>query len=192
MSIDTIQTNLGHFTILGPFNWSQSGATADWGVTLDSGNWDNLKDVPKNDSTTAQYTGPSGKAGGVSCHDGAYDGPLNNADVDGTIIGAEWIWRVRKVVLNPSFKGMYGASTSASTDNTADTPNFTLSTSFQNFRIVKDASDANVPTTSEFFQIGVKKGGGGIMRPADMWPFLLHQEPVVSAEKDAMFHSCDF
>ncbi len=185
MAIDTIQTRLGTFTILGPFNWSQSGQAADFGTSLASGSaWDDAKEVPANDANMATYLGGGvSKSGGVTAHDGAKPGPKGSEDiVNGTIKAVKWGWRAKKSTSSTQvFKGMYGKTTVAATDNTVKTADRTLTTTFQNWWTIEDAGDANAPTKTDWFQIGMEKRtnfSSAALQVGEMWTFILHKEPA--------------
>lgn len=190
MSIDTINTRLGNFTILGPFNWSQSGTSPDFGPTsLLVGVWDDTKEVPANDTNSAWIDGGGmSRSGGVTAHDGAKPGPKGSeAIIDGTIVATKWGWRAKKATSSTQvFRGMYGKTVVAATDNTVDTANRTLTTSFQNWWTIEDAGDANAPTKTDWFQIGMKKltnFSTAHLQMGEMWTFILHQEPVVEVDE---------
>ncbi len=173
-------TLVGHYTVLGPFNWSAPGAAGDFGDDLDSfTDWDNVKDVPKDDGTVATYT-TGIQSGGVTAHDGALPGPKGSESLfDGTILAAKWFWRARKFGFQAiKMKGKYGKTQSVSTDNTTTTAEVTLTTSLQDIWELKDASDANVPGKDDWFQMGFEKTvSAGAVYVSEMWPFILHQEP---------------
>ncbi|KKN11048.1 hypothetical protein LCGC14_1030490 [marine sediment metagenome] len=185
MAIDTLQTRLGTFTILGPFNWSQSGTSPDFGPTsLNAGVWDDAKEVPANDTNLARYSGGgTSKSGGVTAHDGAKPGPKGSESiVDGTIKAVKWGWRAKKSTSSTQvFKGMYGKTAVAATDNTVKTADRTLTTSFQNWWTIEDAGDANAPTKTDWFQIGMEKRtnfSSAHLQVGEMWTFILHKEPA--------------
>ena len=188
-------TLVGHYTGLGPFNWSQSTAAGDFGDDLNTGDWDNTKDVPLDNSTTADYSGSAIRGGGVTTHDGARAGPKDNTDFDGNILAAKFFWRARTVFGSKTFKGKYGKTTVVATDNTTLTGAFAITSSFRDFWVIKDASDADVPGKDDWFQMGFEKpsGAGTAMRVSEMWPFILHQEPVIAVtEQPAIFMGCNF
>lgn len=198
MAIDTLDTRLGPYTVLGPFNWSQSGTAPDYGPTsLNAGVWDDTKEVPLNDTNYAQYSGGgTSKEGGVTAHDGAKPGPKGSESIiDGTIEAVNWGWRAKKssAVATQKFKGKYGKTTVVTTDNTVKTANRTLSTSMRNWWIIEDAAGANAPTITDWFQIGMEKTqnfSSSHLQMGEMWTFILHREPEVE-EQQALFFGCN-
>lgn len=175
-------TRVGPYTVLGPFNWSQPTDVADFGDDSDLGDWDNVKETPINDSNIAGYNDL--RDGGVTTHDGAFSGPKDNAYIDGTIIAAKWFWRFKRTFGfgTQEMKGKYGRSVGAdtSTDNTTDTTAQTLTTSWQDLWVLKDATSPNVPSKADYFQVGFEKSAGaaGSLDISEMWPFILHKEPI--------------
>lgn len=189
-TIDTNNTRLGRYTVLGPFTWNHATAAGDYGVNLSRGNWNNTKDVPANDATRAEYSGES--SGGVTAHDGAKPGPKGSeAVIDGNIVAAKWGWRAGKSGSGTSkFRGKYGKSTSTSIDNTVLTAERTLTVAKQNYWEIEDAGDANAPSKTDWFQIGFKKttvSSPPNLQVSEMWTFLLHQEV-----EPAVFFGCNF
>ncbi len=199
MAIDTIQTRLGSFTVLGPFNWSQSGSAPDFGPdSLNSGNWDNTKEVPANDANLAQYNGGGlSRSGGVTAHDGAKPGPKGSESIiDGTMKAVTWIFRAKKST-SSSQKVMfkYGKTTGdppiVTTDNTVETAEQTLTTAMKNWIVIEDADGPNAPTINDNFQMGMKKTvnfSSAALQVGEMWAFILHQEPPSGAMPMAMDH----
>lgn len=190
-NIDTNDTRVGPYTVLGPFNWSQSTAAGDFGTALSTGNWDNVKEVPLNDSNKASYSSAAG--GGVTAHDGALPGPKGSESIfDGTIMAAKLFWRFKRTggFGTHKMKGKYGKTQSVTTDNTTYTSEWTVTSSWQDVWVLKDASDANVPGKEDWFQMGFERtsGAGGSHEVSEMWPFILHQEPPSGAMPMAMDH----
>lgn len=181
-AIDTNDTILGEFTVLGPYEHDNTGQTADFGDATNSGNWDDAQEAPHNDANNIRYTNTGGTEGGCTTTDTTNGGPKDDSRALGTIKGASWIWRARNQGFsgNQNLIGLYGASNSESTDNTVDSSTFTLSGTYQNFLVFVDDSDSNCPLKTEWMQVGMKKTHSGPtnkdLRVGEMYCHVLHQE----------------
>ncbi len=131
-------TLVGHYTVLGPFNWAASGIAGDFGDSLTAGRWDYLKDVPLDTSRVGIYSN-NGYGGGVTAHDGALPGPKGSESLlDGTILAAKFFWQFKRTggFGTHIMKGKYGKTSSVTTDNTAYTPEWTVTTSYKDYWVL--------------------------------------------------------
>lgn len=198
-NIDTNETWGKEYVVM-YYDFADGDATGDFGDALNAGIWDDMHEVPKNDANNGKYTGND--EGGCTTHDGATrTGPLGDSDVDGTIIGAAWGWRMKRdgsPIGRSTFKAKYGANNVVGADNTVSV-NYQLrggATAWSNRFIFKDATDGNVPTKIEYFQQGF--GRAFAMETAnvfcgEMWSMLIHEElPPVPSEANVIFYGANF
>lgn len=184
-NIDTDDSILGVYTVLGPYQDQNNGATGDFGDALNVGTWANVGQTPVNNTDDARYTVNALREGGITTHDGNRSGPKGDKRLAaGNIKGAQWIWKWKKSgdAFPRGAKLKYGATTVVTTDNTTQTVVLVPPTSFEIRRIILKETNTNVPTKDEWFQIGFQARSLSdfftvsiIM--AEQWAFLLVQEP---------------
>lgn len=187
-NIDTNATFFGRYTVVGPFQDTNSGAAADYGDAADTGTWGNAGETPANAANLMGYNvravGLALRNGGISTDDGARPGPKDDSRINGIIRGASFMFWAEKqsgsATTRVQFK--YGATSSASTDNTSNTGNIILTTTPSIKRVILPETDGDVPTSSEWFQLGMKITNT-VTAPqfarADLleaWGFILHEQ----------------
>lgn len=190
VNIDTEDSVLGLFTVIGPYNNSNQAAAADFDDTLEGGRWDDTQDVPAVDGDLAVYNVKSGDThhtGAVNCDDGtAREGPKGDTRIDGTLIAQSGIWRAKKNNNRATvdYYGRIGASPDLGGDGTAEYSLGTLTTSFQNFQKILGGISSDM-MKNNYAQLGFRVDAtfghpfiATACQTSGMWCFFLHQEPA--------------
>lgn len=147
---------------------------------LDQGVWQDLGETPlSSDATEPGYTG-SGQTGGSVLTDDTQSGnnfrpgPSGDSNIDGTIIGAKALFRLKRSTGGPT--GMLTCLGNSS-DGTPVSFAADVTTSFTNFFFLETGTA--VPTNSEFFELGLlKMTGPQDFTAEEIWAFLLHVPPT--------------
>ena len=184
-TIDTDDTRLGRYYVLGSYKSASHGTAGDFGDALTTGTWDNAQETPGLDANVAAYTpvGITSKQGGVSTDHATppNGGPNGDTRLTGEIWGAKWAWRWKALAdvglgFRPFFAPKHGKTDpgSVGTDQTTTGASLEGDGTFQNLSIVSQAP----PTAGQYFQIGFKADAsvaehGGAVTVADMWTALL-------------------
>lgn len=147
------------------------GGATELGDALDTGTWGNASETPVNETNTAEYTASGALSGGMSTSTGSRAGPNGDADIDGTIQAGKWsYWLKRGGGGSTTHNIRYGNSG----DGFATDEVVSLGTGFALFEHVSELA-AQVPTSSEYFYIGMSKASGNRdIIAADMWAQVLH------------------
>lgn len=188
-NIDTEDTILGPYTVLGHFVSGLTGITPDIGDDLRSGfPWEDCEETPVNNTNRAIYelVAETDKEGMIRLNDGTTGGPKGNADVDGTIKAGKWVWRWQGTApsfgLDTGFLGKYGREVNPSTDSTVYTARQQGVGSSVNFNVVElgNGSPSNVPSKDDFMQMGFKAENTFLVTRnilcREMWGMVLHKE----------------
>jgi hypothetical protein len=158
---------LGDWSVL-KYNKTDGGAT-DQGSTLDSGTWADASETPFNGANTARYTDNAGKSGGMRTNSGSFSGPSGDADVDGDVVAAEYVF--------VALKGNGGGATDLQYGNSADgmtAAGASLTNSAAVYLYPSEAATI-VPTASEFCELGMSNTASADVVIVDAWCMVLVQ-----------------
>jgi len=155
-------------------------ATPDFGDALEAGTWGDCAETPHNDSNYAQYVSinQSGVVQTDSTAGGMTPGPKGDARLTGTILGCAFTtrWSADPLIVDNTFLFNRGAGDGS--DGTAQV-DLGTSSSVSVRHEVFDASNANCPTATEYFQYGMESAGflSADVRLHECWCSLLHTSP---------------
>lgn len=204
-NIDDEETLLRDYSVLGPYNDANEGATGGFGDALDAGRWDDASDLPRDDTSHADYAVGGGVAireGGVFSDDttSQRDGPSGDPDTTdgGTFMGAEWVWRARSATGGFGQKINFWGIIGNDGGDTLSVSYGTLDAAWGNSSNKvhhRDAASAYVPIASETFRIGMKVQPGltsGTGWLGEMAAFLLYQEAAPVVGENAVDFGANF
>ncbi len=198
-TIDTNNTFLGDYTVLGSFESDTQGSTGDFAGEDTLGSASTLamcQDTPADDGDSAKLVivgETQQKIGIVTDHTtNSVGGPRDNPDFDYLIKGGKWTWRHTgpnaQFGQDMKFFGRYGRQSNVNKNLPAvvETPAFgvALTTTKANLSVVEifDSINGNVPNEVEWCQQGFRIVNNFTAQKTgecvDMWNQFLHQEPL--------------
>ncbi len=152
---------------------SQLANATDNGDALEnSTTWDQCGETAANDTNVCQYTGDP-LTGSTDTDNGSRSGPSGDGNIDGdsNIKGGKFLSRMKRG------SGGGGGTKEFLYGNTGDgttADSVTLGTGCNNESAVVSESGTIVPTSSEFFRLGMNTAGGRDCFICDAWGMILH------------------
>jgi hypothetical protein len=135
---------------------SNVASGTDNGSALDTGQWSNTGEIPFSDTNLATYS-TNGRNGSTDTDTSTPNtGPSGDSDITGaTIKGAKWVMRAARTSGSDSTPFLRYGDTAGTTDSSGSL----LTTTAAVYEFLSEST--NVPSTSEYFRMGMGKNTGG-------------------------------